>query len=158
MNPLSAQTRDQKPIELVVVDDVEATISPAMTGADDNPNSVRPSPQLSHRNTLSARRGENVTMECIMISGVGRATSAVRWEKYGSVLPPMEKRKYVFGNLILLNVTKDDEGTYICRGDARFPSAAQSRYIMYTLRVYGKHFLKILEDRGVGMSFLERVE
>lgn len=157
MNPLSGHSRDSKPIELVVLDDAKPTTTTTSPAAEDQ--GARPSPHLHQRNTVDVRRGDNVTLECVMVSGPGRTTS-VRWEKYGRTLPPMEKRKQVLGNMILYNVTKEDEGTYICRGgdngdgsaaEKRLPlSNSPPRYVMYSLRVYGKSLQSFVSASSKG--------
>lgn len=55
--------------------------------------------------------GDNVVLEG---SAIGNPIPIITWEKYGGKLPPGRfTQKY--GNLYLENVTREDEGTYLCK-------------------------------------------
>uniref|UniRef100_A0A915JRQ8 Ig-like domain-containing protein n=1 Tax=Romanomermis culicivorax TaxID=13658 RepID=A0A915JRQ8_ROMCU len=81
--------------------------------------------------------GENITMECVMH---GHPSPLVVWEKYGGTLPN-SRHEIIFDNLLLTNVSKEDEGTYLCKAEAA-PNVDLNEYssqlplIFYSLVVH----------------------
>ncbi|VDP53159.1 unnamed protein product [Soboliphyme baturini] len=63
------------------------------------------------QSSIEAALGSNVTFECIF-SGV--SSPATTWEKYGGELSP-DRHTMILGNLLISNVSKVDQGSYICR-------------------------------------------
>lgn len=58
-------------------------------------------------------RGQNLTIECV---AEGWPVPKVTWKRYGGELPE-GRHEVVWGNLVINNVEKLDEGTYICRAE-----------------------------------------
>jgi len=72
--------------------------------------------------------GHTLTLECVV---EGSPVPHVTWDKYGGVLP---NGRFVqeLGNLIISNVQKTDEGTYICRGENEI-GQPQAEFSMVTV-------------------------
>nr|CAD7205079.1 unnamed protein product [Timema douglasi] len=74
-------------------------------GPDEEPRFLTTPP-----NNYTAQHGSNITLEC---SAVGNPPPRVTWLKYGGSLPRNRTELHP-GGLLLWNLEKGDEGTYVC--------------------------------------------
>ncbi|CAG2106312.1 unnamed protein product [Medioppia subpectinata] len=77
---------------------------------------------VSPKSHISAVTGSNVTFEC---AAAGSPTPAITWKKSDGHLPKGRAIQDA-GNLILVNVRRGDDGTYVCMASNASPNTAVS--------------------------------
>lgn len=106
-----------------------------ISDTEDNSFAIKILAPIQKQMELSVPVGGSIFLECSM---VGNPPPLLIWEKYGGILPP-NRHSVVFGlifpdffvealvftynlfnlgSLLLYNVTKDDEGSYLCKSEA----------------------------------------